>query len=489
MQSLSSKAKLAVYWNTGFNLFRDFLQFGVMLVLVRIIPPEAYGQFGMVNAVIGFISVFSFASFIAHTLQIRKIEDIDYQSHFTAGFFIQIFAVLLSIITAIILSYTNDYKEISWLVAIMSITFILDLPSQLQIKKFEKNLDWKRLRILHGIGLILSSLIAIIMAIAGTGVYALLIPGLLTTLPFIYELFVKNKWRPDWSFNKAKYKETIKFALAQSGISITGKVQPLIESSFFTSLIGFYGFGIYGRAFGLARMISEKFVSQILYATYPVLTSIDIKSEQYKKALNTLVIIIMTFIIPVAVIFSFNAESIVILLYGSRWIAVIPLLPFAIIIVSLAALNNTFNTIFLSFYKQNLLFIISIVNLCINIFLLVLVLNKGIIFYLAGLILLQLLLLISYLILTSNYKLIELRFILLKFIELIGIALISYLPILLITEYAGYNQNEIQIVGILFYLIFYLILLRLFMKKILLIILNYLPFKDKIKKYFLVKEQ
>ncbi|HMN24928.1 MAG TPA: oligosaccharide flippase family protein [Ignavibacteriaceae bacterium] len=488
MDNLISKAKLAVYWNTGFNLFRDLLQFVVMLVLVRIIPPEAYGQFGLVNSIIGFISIFSFTSFISHSLQIRKIEDIDYQTHFTAGFFIQLFAVVVSIMTGVVLSYFNNYKEISWLVAIMAITFILELPAEFQRKQFEKILDWKRLRILHGIGLVASSMLAIIMALAGAGVYALLIPGLTTSLPFIYELFVKSKWRPTWTFDKIKYKETLKFALAQSGTSLTAKVQPLIESTIFTSVIGFYGFGIYGRAFGFARMVSEKFVSQLLYATYPVLTNIDTKSEQFKRAVSTLLIIIMSFIIPVSIIFSLNAESIVLLLYGNKWIAVIPLLPFTIFIVSFSALNNTFYNILLSYYKQNLLFIISIISLIINIFLLIIILNKGITNYLTGLFFLQFILLIVYIIIASFYKLIELKFILRKLLGLLIMAIISNLPMFLISKYLENNQNIVKLVGIVIYFILYLIFLRLFMTETFLTIINYLPFKEKTLAIFRIKQ-
>lgn len=485
--NLREKAKLAVYWNTGFNLFRDALQFGVMLVLVRIIPPEAYGQFGMVNAIIGFISVFSFASFITHTLQIRKIEDIDYQTHFTAGFFIQIFVLVITICIALIIDFFPEYRSIKIIIIIMSLGFLFQLPGELQRKIYEKKLEWKRMRLLDLIGMILYSLLAILFGLLGFKIYALLLPSLLTGFPFIYELFIKNKWRPDWSFNKEKYKETIKFALAQSGISITGKVQPLIESSVFTSVIGFYGFGIYGRAIGLSRMASEKFVSQLLYATYPVLTSIDTKNEQYKKALSTLVIIILSFIIPVSIIFALNAETIILLLYGNKWIAVIPLLPFTIIIVSLSALNTTFYNILLSYYKQNLLFSLSISSLVINILLLFFVLHKSITFYLYGLVILQLCLLTVYFILSRHYKLLNINFIIKNAIGLIGIALASYVPLFLINKYFGYQNNLIQLFGVILYFIIYIILLRIFMKETFLIINNYLPFKEKVLIIFRLK--
>lgn len=481
--NIKQKAKLAVYWNTGFNLFRDLLQFSIMLVLVRIIPPEAYGQFGLVNAIIGFISIFSFTNFIAHTLQVRKVEDIDYQSHFTAGLFIQLFAITLSIITSVILSYIKDFKEVAFLVAIMSLTFVLELPAELQRKMFEKILDWKRLRILHGIGLIFSSVMAIIMAFAGTGVYALLIPGLLTTLPFIYELFIKNKWRPSWNFNKEKYKETIKFALANMVISLTMKVQPLIESSIFTLVIGFYGFGIYSRAFGLAKMVIEKFVSQVLYATYPVLTNIESKSEQFKRAVRTLLTIIIAFIIPVSIIFTLNAESIVLLLYGNKWKDVISFLPLAIIIVSFSAVNNIFYYILLSLYKQNLLLIISILSLAVNVLLLLFVLNKGIYNYLIGLFFMQLFILLVYLIISIRTKIINLNFVLVDLLGLIIIGIISCNPIYLILKFFDYQNYFLKLVGILLCFILYIIFLKVFMKNTLLKIINYLPLNKKLLKY------
>ena len=48
--SLARKAVAGVLWNTGLNVFRDVVQFGVMLVLVRLLAPEIYGQFGLVIA-------------------------------------------------------------------------------------------------------------------------------------------------------------------------------------------------------------------------------------------------------------------------------------------------------------------------------------------------------------------------------------------------------------------------------------------------------
>src|SRR5262245_27031518 len=88
-QKLAEKARLAVFWTTGFQIFWDLLQFGITLALVRLLPADAYGQFGFVTALIGFLTLYSFREMLGHTLQVRDDQQVHYQDHFTAGLVIQ----------------------------------------------------------------------------------------------------------------------------------------------------------------------------------------------------------------------------------------------------------------------------------------------------------------------------------------------------------------------------------------------------------------
>jgi acyl-CoA thioesterase FadM len=85
MTVLAQKARLSVAWTTGLNVLRDATQFGLMLILVRLLPVEAYGQFGLTNTIVGFMMVFSSREFIAHTLLVRDDREVNYQEQFTAG--------------------------------------------------------------------------------------------------------------------------------------------------------------------------------------------------------------------------------------------------------------------------------------------------------------------------------------------------------------------------------------------------------------------
>ncbi|MEO5717675.1 MAG: oligosaccharide flippase family protein [Chthoniobacterales bacterium] len=324
-----TKARSAVIWNTGFNLFRDGIQFGVMLVLVRLLAPAAYGQFSLVTSIVGILSIFGFNNFIAHTLQIQHDSDVDYQLHFTMGGAMQLAMFALTNIVATALHWLPAYASVAPAVHVMSITFLLEWPCELRRKMIERSFDWRRLRILHAVGLVMNGIIAIIMAWMGAGVYALLVPGLAVTLPFIYDLFIRERWAPTWSWSVEKYRKAFRFGVARMGSGLTTYGKQLLESALFVSVLGFSSLGIMTRSVGLAQMFCLKFASQLMYAIYPMLTRLDTETGGAARIGGMILRLVAWTVFPVAICFGVLANPVVRTVYGGKWAAVVPLLPWA----------------------------------------------------------------------------------------------------------------------------------------------------------------
>ena len=83
--NLAHRTRLAILWNTGIVTLISVGQFGVMLVLVRLLSPEVYGQYGLLMAVVGFLYVLSAQNFVDYTLQVRLETDVYYQDIFTTS--------------------------------------------------------------------------------------------------------------------------------------------------------------------------------------------------------------------------------------------------------------------------------------------------------------------------------------------------------------------------------------------------------------------
>jgi O-antigen/teichoic acid export membrane protein len=349
---LAEKARLAVFWTTGFQIFWDLLQFGLTLVLVRMLPAEAYGQFGFVTAVIGFLTLYSFREMLGHTLQLRDDAQVDYQTHFTAGLAIQTAMFGVANAIAVGLRWLPAYAAAAPALHLMSLIFLLDLPSELRVKMLERLLEWRRLRLLHAIGLIISAALSIGLALRGWGVFALLLPTFLVPAPFLYDLFVVERWRPTWRFNRAGYAEAWRYGSARmlsvSFVSGAG----LVESSWLVRGMGFTAFGVFGRATGLAQRSCQRIGAVVASSLYPVLTRLEPRSDAYRQASALFLRSVAWVVAPIAAICALLATEVVHLLYGGRWNDVAPLLPWAMAAGAIAALVQAAYTLLLAHQRQ-----------------------------------------------------------------------------------------------------------------------------------------
>jgi O-antigen/teichoic acid export membrane protein len=341
-------ARSAVIWTTAFNVFRDILQFGTMLVLVRILDPALYGQFGVTTATMGFVAIFSFNNFVAHTLQVSSEEEPDYQVHFTAGIVLQGFAFLLANGVAFYFSTTEKYAPVAAPMHVASFAFLLEWPCELRRRMLERNFEWRRLNTLHAVGIFAGSLTGLAMGLSGFGIYALVGPGMFQTVPFIWDLFFVERWRPDWSWSRGRYVAAWAFGLKRtaSGIAIAGR--NVIESTVLSAILGYQLLGIFNRALGLMQLLCARPASILGTAIYPLLPRMAAGSSERSRAGDLILRTVGWIAVPTAVAAALLAEPIVTILYGDRWVDVIPLLPWTMAYGAAFALVQTANLLLLA---------------------------------------------------------------------------------------------------------------------------------------------
>lgn len=377
-------------WNTAFAVFRNAVQFGVMLVLVRLLEPAAYGQFALATSIIGFVSLVSFTACLEHSLQARRDADVDFQLHFTAGAFFQIGCFVLANLVAVVAARFEDYAAAAPLVHGMSFIFLLSWPQEVRQKMLERAFDWRRMRLLQAVGLLLIAFGSLVMALAGAGAYALALPGLLMTVPFIYDLLYVQGWRPDWRFAGRRYLPALRFGLAELPNALAVRLRPLLEQGLIVSLLGFASVGFLNRAYGLAGMFCIGPAAELLAAIYPVMTRIEPGTAQYRRMCALVIRTVVWATIPIALLFAVLARPVVAVVYGDQWLAVVPLLPWTMLSAVLASLQQTLLRLMMAHNQIRALFVVNLMWLAGIALCLVLVLRPyGLIAYLAGLCVLQ----------------------------------------------------------------------------------------------------
>lgn len=343
----ASGARQAVYWNTGFSLFRDVFQFALSVALARLVAPASFGQATLVTGTIGFFIVFSFRAFLGHTLQDISEKEPDYQVHFTAGAVIQVCLFALANLGALVAGQFPVYAQVQALVHVASFVFLLDLPAELRVKQLEREMNWRRMRILHVAGILGSGTLAVTLAASGAEAFALIGPSMFVSVPFIIDLAFAKRWRPDWSWSWERFRPAWRFGMLRmmSGAASAGR--PLLESAVLARVAGYGTLGLYGRASGLAQILCMKFVMVFLQAVYPVLTRRA--STPGTTLTNALILRGSTWIVlPVAVVASVIATPLIVTIYGARWLGAVPLVPYAMAVVAVSAMLVTSYTLLLA---------------------------------------------------------------------------------------------------------------------------------------------
>lgn len=388
--SLGASARASILWGGGFTLLRDVAQFGVMLILVRLLTPADYGTAALVQAIVGVFSMVSFGTFSSHALQQRNPDEIDWQAHFTAATVLNTAIAALVLALAFGLSFVDRYREAALPLAALAIVFLIEIPGTLRHRMLEVHHDWKRFRLMLIIGTFLGLGVGLAVGLMGGGVWALILQIPMLGIPAAIDLFVKVRFKPDWSWSWARYRETAWFGFTRVGAGGMGRVRQLVEQVTLSSMFDLATLGIFSRALGLANLLTGRIGAVAMSSVYPVVTRAERGSERFQRLSGLVLRGVCWTTVPTATFLGISAADTVQFLYGSQWGAVAKLLGLAGIAVGLMGIANALSGLLLANNETRAAFWLDVLAAIGGIALALILIPYGAVTYLTGLVALAL---------------------------------------------------------------------------------------------------
>ncbi len=382
---LGKSAKASILWGGGFTMLRDVAQFATMIALVRLLSPADYGSAALAQSLIGLISVVSFGTFSLHALQLRDPGEVDWQAHFTAAVVINSVLFCVTLLVAWALTFSEQYHTAAWPLAGLSTVLLIEIAGNMRHRMLETQHDWKRFRILLIIGTVLGLSTGLVVALLGGGVWALVVQVPLFGLPAAVDLFWHGKWRPQWTWSWVRYRETVRFASNRIGSSAVLRGRQTVEQTVLTGAYDFAGLGVFTRSIGLATLIAGRIGSVAMMSLYPVVTRAEQRTVRFQRIAGLVLQGVSWATIPGAVFLGICATDVVALLYGPKWLAVVPLLPLAAAGVALAGISATASSLLLANNAAKACLFIDLLSACVGVGLALWLVPLGMAVYLAAL--------------------------------------------------------------------------------------------------------
>ncbi len=359
---LKRRAFTAILWSGTDLAGRQGLQLFVALILARILTP---GDFGVMAILLLFTSVANVivdGGFSAALIQRQEVSQRDCSTVFWINVVLGVLLAITMVGGSEAIGRFYGLPELRWLSPAMAACIILSSLGAIHATLLAKRLDFKRLALVNAVSTAVAGGVALCAALAGLGVWALVVQSLVAASGTALGLWLASGWRPSLEFSNASMRSLAAFG----GYNFCANVLEAAYNRFYTVLIGrghsTQVLGFYANA-DMIRQVPGGFLSATLSRVmFPMLSAAAGDLERTRRgvqlALRGAILINAPLMLGLAAL----AEPFVLAVMGPQWGPAVPILRILCLAGLLYPLQSINLQILLAGGESRLMFRVEVVK-------------------------------------------------------------------------------------------------------------------------------
>lgn len=324
MSELITKALNAGFWYSVMRFASQVLSWFFTIYTARLLAPADFGLMAMAAFFTAQLERFSELGFGVAIVQRSKVNSQELSSAF---WFVVALGGLFTCCTFLLVSPTVwvfQEPKIKYVTMLIAPLFLIGAVGVVPLSIMKRGFRFREIGTIDFIAMLASSIVTVIMAKEGAGVYALIVGLIVMRSSKSILIFYLSNWRPQFFFSFASVKPFLKFGLQviMSGVFLRmlESLDKLIIGRFFSAQF----LGVYGYAMTLAALPTGKIwpiFNEILLST---LAKIQGNTEEFKKVVLVTLKFFLYIITPILLGGSAFAEEIIVGILGQKWQAAVP---------------------------------------------------------------------------------------------------------------------------------------------------------------------
>jgi len=326
MANSTSKTIKGLSTQTVVTISMGILEIILFSIMSRLLSKDDFGYYAAISAVVLIFSSFSETGIGAAIIQKKTISKRFIDNAFTLSFlFGSLLTVLMFALSGVLADVLID-KTAALPLRLMSITLLLNCLTSVNLSIIYRKLHFKIAGIVNLSSLVLTSIIAVLLAIKGYGYYAIIAKAVLVSVISFLFSFYYAKTKYNLALDKETCSSIFKFSGWLMASVVFRNISHQIDRLLMPKLLSVSQLGAYNRPKDFVGNISNKLNGIFDTALFPVLSSLQDnpkslnsafeKSFYYLNLLSTL--LSLTFIV--------NSSLIIHIFFGNRWLYLQPIL-------------------------------------------------------------------------------------------------------------------------------------------------------------------
>ena len=307
-------------WRFAERCGAQVVQTIVSLVLARLLAPEVFGTVALVTVFANIFQVFVDSGLGNALIQKKEADDLDFSSVF---YFNIIWCIVLYVILYLLAPYLAAFYEDTMLtpvIRVLCLTIVISGVKNVQQAYVSKTMQFKKFFFSTLFGTIVSAIVGIGMAIAGTGIWALVAQKITNLAIDTVVLWFTVKWRPKLIFSFERLRGLLMYGwklLASSLLdTLNNNLRQLVIGKLYTDTDLAY--------FNQGRQIPDLLVNNVNLSIDSVLLPVMSEAQDESarvKAMTRRSIKMSTYIMaPLMIGLAVVAPALIELLLTSKWL-------------------------------------------------------------------------------------------------------------------------------------------------------------------------
>ena len=365
-QRMSDQIKTELRKGFIASAFTKYLNFGMRIVvaavLARLLEPNEFGIFSIALVFLTFFSLLSESGVSVAVVQKRDLSDRDISNIF-------LFTVALGATIAGIFAFSSGviarfYEEpaLELVCKVLAVSAIFNSAAGVPRSLMLKEKQFARIAKLDVIAMFSAAAVSMLAAYFGAKYYALVLQELVRGCLIFFMYYKASGIRVQMGFEFESIRKIFSYSAFQFLFNLLNYFSRnidnlLIGKYFSTSMLGFYN-----KSYTLMLLPNQTISQVITPALHPVFSQLqDQPARMYQYYVD-----MVRFLSDLGVVISlgvfFFAEQLIVVLYGERWLAVVPMLKPLALTIGLQLILQTSGSVFQALGMTKHLFYTGLVS-------------------------------------------------------------------------------------------------------------------------------
>lgn len=342
-ENVSNQVFTGLRWTGGTQVFQQILNLAFSVVMARLLVPEDYGLLAMASVFTGVVFFVLDLGLSAAIVQRPDLKERQISSVFWINVGMGLIMMLLGVASSWPIAQFYNSPSVQPIIIALSFNFILFSLGATQGALLTRQMDFKTLQLRTLIAQVVSVVCAIALAFSGFGVWSLVARILIAALIEVILMWSVSNWSPNWSFAWADVKELSGFSSDVFTSNLLIYVGRNADNLLIGKFIGTTSLGYYAMAYNVMMLPVQRCSQMFVKVMFPALARMKEDTEKFKRSWLRAIRLTGAVIVPLMLGLICLTPQFVWVIYGERWLPVVPLLQLLAvsgIVQTLAQLNR-----------------------------------------------------------------------------------------------------------------------------------------------------